>query len=66
MYFFITFSEFGRVHFQIVNFGRDSPAEVIMQKSAGIAAKIPEGEFQPALYSQSSAEFSVSFLRKEL
>ena len=67
--FFITFLESGRVDFRMVRFGRD------MQKSAEISAKIIQAEFcndsvlqwlKPTLYTQSSAEFSVSFVHTAL
>ena len=68
-FFFITFLESGRVDFRMVSFGRD------MQKSAEISAKILQAEFcsdsvlqwfKPTLYTQSSAELSVTFLHAAL
>ena len=63
--FLTAFLESGRVHFRMVTFGRDSPAQIMHAEIRRDFGPSYTGRvlqwFQPTLYTQSSAEFSVSF-----
>ena len=66
--FLIAFLESGKVHLRI--FGRDSPAQIMHAEVPRDFARNSTGKvlqlFQPTLYTQSSADFSVSFLQTAL